>query len=218
MNVFKNLTSGLGMIVVVLLGLFAIGCSGDDNSPTGPGGSQTPGVTYDEITISLDRLSIKYDCDYDPAGVTNPGEFYYRLYIDTLADNGTDWIRVSSNAEGSAKLSNGGYKNIQDRSAAFRFPREAGQAFRVNMSLRESDGANDNDFSSSHSVTHIYSPSGTQMYAPDGSNYSSWNNATKVGTMSWNVNKRDRSWVLGVLTVEGCNATMNYSVTVREVN
>jgi hypothetical protein len=33
--------------------------------------------------------------------------------------------------------------------------------------------------------------------------------------MNWNVNKRDRSYVLGVLTVEGCNATLNYSVTVR---
>ena len=218
MNVFKNLTSGLGTIAVVLLVLFAIGCSGDDNSPTGPGGNQTPGVTYDDITVSLDQLSVKYDCDYDPVGVTQPGEFYYRLYVDTLADNGTDWIRVSTASEGSASLSNGGYKNVTDRKVSFRFPRRTGQAFRVNMTLRESDGSNNNDFSSSHKVTHMYSPASTQMYAPDGANYSSWNNATKVGKMSWNVNKRDRSWVLGVLTKEGCNATLRYSVTVREAS
>jgi hypothetical protein len=215
MNASKYLASGAGMTVVALLAVFAIGCSGDDNSPTGP----NPGsaVIYDDITVSLDRLDVKYDCDFNVAGVTNPGEFRYKFFVDTLSDNGSDWIRVSGTHESSASISNGGYKNISNHKASFRFPRNSGQAFRVVMSLREVD-PDGNDFNRSHAVTHIYSPSSTQMYAPDGTNYSSWSNATKVGTMSWNINVRDRSWVLGVLTVEGCNATMKYSVTVREVN
>jgi hypothetical protein len=218
MNVSKLLSSGFGVIAVVMLALFSIGCSGDDDSPTGPAGGPTPGTTYDEITISLDRLNVRYDCDLNPVGITQPGDFRYDFDVDTLSDNGSDWLAVTSHGEAGAAVSNGGYKNITNRKASFRFPRVNGQSFRVRLMLREADDNGKNDFKESRNVTHIYSSASTQMYAPQGANYNSWNNATKVGTLSWNVNKRGRTTVLGVVTKEGCNATLRYSVTVREVN
>ena len=211
----RNLTlTVLGILAIAAMSMFSIGCSGSDN-PTGPGTSPA-GQTYDEITVSLNRLSVKYDCDFNPVGVTNPGDFRYSLNVDTLSDDGTTWIRATSNKEKSSDISNGGYKNITNQKGSFRFPRRNGQSFRVVMTLREADPSS-NDFSTSNRVTHSYASASAQMYAPEGTNYSSWSNSTKVGSMSWNVNKRSRSWVAGILTKEGCNATMAYTVTVREV-
>lgn len=217
MKLSKLTLIGLNLLVAGALTVMSIGCSSsDENSPTGPNNSPGAVTTYDEITVSLTQLSVTYDCDYDPAGVTQPGDFRFNLNVDTLSDDGGSWLAVTKYGEESASVSTGGYKNVSDRKASFRFPRINGHAFRVRLSMREVD-TDGNDFSSSTAVTHIYSSASTQMYAPEGTNYASWNSATDVGTMNWNVNKRDRTWVLGVLTKEGCNATLHYSVTVREV-
>lgn len=211
-NFFKT---GLGAVLTAAVMFAAVGCSGDgDSNPTGSNPTPNPGLTYDDITIALNTLSVKYDCDFNPVGVTQPGDFRYWLNVDTLSDDGTTWLAASSNSEAKADVNNGGSKNITGQSASFRFPRRDGQAFRVRMGLREVDSGGD-DFKSSLALAHVYSSASTQKYAPEGTNYSSWSSATSVGTMNWNVNKRDRSYVLGVLTVEGCNATLNYSVTVR---
>jgi len=214
----RNLTLiGLNLLAAGTLIVMSVGCSGsDDNSPTGPSNAPGANTIYDEITVSLTQLSVKYDCDYDPVGVTQPGDFRFNLNVDTLSDDGSSWLAVTKHGETAASLSTGGYKNVTDRKAAFRFPRLNGQAFRVRLSMREVD-TDGNDFTAGAEITHIYSAASTQMYAPEGTNYASWNSATDVGTMNWNVNKRDRTWVLGVLTNEGCNATLHYSVTVREV-
>jgi|GEM_PF-2597358 len=211
--------SGIALTAMTAMVMFTIGCSNSDN-PAGPdnGASGSPRQTYDEITVSLDRLSVKYDCDYNPVGVTQPGEFRFNLNVDTLSDDASEWLAVTKHGEYKADVNNGGYKDVTTRKASFRLPRDNGQSFRVRLSLRELDSGNKNDFSSSRSITHVHSQAATQMYAPSGSNYSSWDGVRKVGSMSWNVNKRDRTWVAGILTKEGCNATLRYSVTVREVN
>ena len=212
-NLFKT---GLGAFLAMALMLATIGCSGDDNNnPAGPNQSPVAALVYDEITVSLNTVYARYDCDTDPVGVTQPGDFHYMLNVDTLSDNGELWLNVSSNKEKSAKISTGNSTNVSGQSATFRFPRREGQSFRVRMTLREAD-ATGNDFRSSVSVPHVYSAASTPMYAPDGSSYSYWDETNRVGSMSWNVNKRARSYVLGVLTKEGCNATMNYTVTVQE--
>lgn len=209
--------AGLNLALIAALTMMTIGCSGDDSSPTGPKASPGANVTYDEITVNLSKLSVTYDCDFDPAGVSQPGDFRYDLNVDTLSDDGATWIAVTKYGEAAKSISTGSYANITGRTASFRFPRLNGQSFRVRLGLREVDTGG-NDFSSSATIIHSYSAASTQMYAPQGANYAGWDSARKVGTMNWNVNKRDRSWVLGVLTNEGCNATLTYGVTVRQVD
>lgn len=213
MKSLNLIKSGFGALLVAALIVVTVGCSGDDN-PVNSGPAGTAGLTYDDIIVSLDKLEVKYDCDYNPVGVTQPGDFRYYLNVDTLSDDGVSWLRASSNREARVELNNGASYNVGGQKASFRFPRRDGQTFQVRMSIREVDSGGD-DFKSNHYVTHIYSSASTQKYAPEGANYTSWNTATGVGTMNWNVNKRDRTYVLGVLTKEGCNVTLNYSVTVR---
>jgi len=199
-------------LLIAALAMFPSGCSKSD-SPNGPEAASTP---VDQVSVSLDRLSVKYDCDYDPVGVTQPGDFWYSLNVDTLSDDG-HWVAVSKNKERNSEVSNGKSVGITGEAATFSLPRIEGQAFRVRLTLREADSGGD-DFKSSHTVEHDYLSSNPQMYPPKGANYSSYKKETRTGTMTWNVNKRDRSWVAGILTKEGCNATLSYTVISRQLN
>jgi hypothetical protein len=206
------LTSACTVLTAAVLAL-TVGCSSsNDGGTNGP----APVNELDEITVSLNKLTVKYDCDYDPVGVDQPGDFHYAMNVDTLADNGVDWLPASKNKEASAKVSNGNYKNITGQIARFELPRTSGAAFRVRMGLREAD-VGGNDFKSSHSVIHVYSSGSSQLYAPEGGKFSSYSSSTAIGTMDWTINKRSREWnYLGILTVEGCNATLSYTVKVRK--
>lgn len=209
MNAKVNNFSKLTVIAVALASFITFGCSSDDSSPTGPNNSGGNIQKVDEIVVSLDRIYAKYDCDFDPVGVTSPGEFRYNINVDTLNAAG-NWASASSNKESSVKINTGKSANVSKK-ATIRLVRREGQAFRVRMNIREIDGSS-NDFSSSKNIIHTYGATRPQMYGPENSVFSSYSSTTQRGTMSWTVNKRDRTWALGVLVGEGCNATMSYTV------
>ncbi|MEZ5357765.1 MAG: hypothetical protein R3F48_02975 [Candidatus Zixiibacteriota bacterium] len=211
MNARVNAFSKFTIIIAVLASFITFGCSSDDSSPTGPSGSGSA-PKIDEITVTLGSIFAKYDCDFDPVGVTSPGDFRYNINVDTLSSNG-DWVSASKNNESSVSINTGNSATVS-KSATFRLVRSDGQAFRVRLSIREIDGSS-NDFSSSTSIIHVYHDSDPQVYGPQNSVFSSYSTSTQRGTMNWTVNKRDRTWALGVLVGEGCNVTMNYSVVTK---
>jgi len=204
-------------LIPAVAGMFALSmtmmsCSSSDSgSPTAPTSPQ--GETIDEIVVNLESVAARYDCDFDPVGVTAPGEFYFVLNVDTLSDNGA-WAAVSKNKEKYAKINTGSSNSPSGQSASVRLVRREGQAFRVRMSIREAD-VGGNDFSSSNSVTHQYRTAATQLYQPTSGPYSKWDAVAQSGNMTWSINKRDRQWVAGVLVGEGCQVSMTYSVFVK---
>lgn len=213
MNARINTFSKLTIIIAALSAFFAFGCSSSDSSPTGPGGS-SGAPKMDEITVSLTSIYAKYDCDYDPVGVTSPGDFRYNINVDTLNSDGK-WVTASKNSESSSKINTGKSVTVS-KSATIRLERRDGQKFRVRLNIREVDGSS-NDFSSSKSIVHVYNDGAPQVYGPQSSVFSSYNSTTQRGTMNWTVNKRDRTWALGVLVGEGCNVTMHYSVVTKSL-
>ena len=216
MNANKlNTLTKLTAILAVLASFLVFGCSSDNSSPTGPDRSGSA-QKIDEIVVSLDRLSVKYDCDYDPVGVSQPGDFRYNINVDTLGSDG-NWHAASKLGESSAKINTGSSTNISNKTVTIRLPRVENQAFRVRLSLREVDGSS-NDFSSSNSTVHAYHASSPQVYGPENTVFSSYSSTTQRGSMSWTVNKRDRTWAVGVLVGEGCNASLTYSVYTKAVN
>jgi hypothetical protein len=213
----QGLMTRLGLATAIILALFAFGCSGDDeNNSTGP--NNTPTQTLDEITVNLSSINVKYDCDFDPVGVSQPGDFQFSLNIDTLSDDGSKWLAASKNGTGSREINNGGSYSPSGQSASVRLPRLEGQAFRVRTYFREADPDGASDFKVSKSFEHVYHASSPQMYAPDGTAWTSYSNSTGRGTITQGVNVRDRKWALGVLVGEGCIASMTYSVVFKKVN
>jgi hypothetical protein len=206
----------LSVATIALMAILAVGCSGDgDSNSVGP--NPAPNVQLDDITVNLSKIAVKYDCDLDPIGITQPGDFSYSLNIDTLAADGT-WLRITSNKTQNADINTGSSKTPTGQSAVFRFARREGQTFRVVLKLAENDANGKTDFNETKTIAHSYASNSPQLYAPSSGVYTSWNAGAKLGTMSWNINKRDRTKVLGVLTKEGCNVTATYSVLIRSAS
>lgn len=215
MKLARLTTSTLFGLLALGLVTIMVSCSGSDsNNPMGPDGAAK--VTYDDISVSLNSVNVKYDCDYDPAGVNQPGDFHYYLNVDTLNADGK-WVAASNNKSEFAAINNGGSKAPSNEKASFKLRREDGQKFRVRVGIREADTGGD-DFNDVLTVTHIYNGSSGQLYPPESGKYSTYNSTTDYGTMTLSINKRDRKWVLGVLTGEGCQLSMTYSVRVTSTN
>lgn len=200
---------GIGLVTVM------VSCSGSNSSnPTGP--DTSPSVAYDNITVSLNSVNVKYDCDFDPAGVNQPGDFYYSLNVDTLDSSGK-WVAVSKNKEEFANIDSGGSKAPSNEKASFKLRRDGNQKFRVRVGIREADTGG-NDFNETLNVTHLNNGSSSQLYPPETGKYTTYNSSTNYGTMTLSINKRDRKWVLGVLVGEGCQLSTTYSVRVDSSN
>lgn len=197
----KNLTP-LTALVALTLTLGACSSS-DDSNPVAP---EPPAPQYemDQITVTFNTLQAVLDCD----GPDNPGDFHYRLNVDTADQNG-DWFAITSFGERSATLHNGTTR-VSPFGVTFELPRYRYQRFRVRMTLREDDGAND-DFSESAAYQHRYDED-NQAWAGN------WNKTTRQGYESWTINKRARetNWI-GQVTEEGCYVVMTYTVTARKV-
>ncbi len=206
----------LGAVAAVIMLILVIGCSGDNNPIDSGGGNNTsppppePVVSQDRITVSLSRLDVAWDCE--GVNTDNPGDFYYRMNVDTLGDDNR-WYAITGYGESSANLNSGEAVVIGNRSASFTMPREEGSQFRVRLTLRESDGAGDNDFSRSQTYVHRYNVS-TEKWDPRTTGYS-YNANSRNGTMNWNVHIRDRKKILFVVTEEGCSSTLQYKVSSR---
>ncbi len=200
--------SKLALLSTLALSLVLIaGCSGDSDNGMGP--NAAPAVPMDNIKISLTSLYATYDCDTDPVGITSAGDFRYNIAVDTL-DTAGKWVATTSFSEAQASVSTGNSKSLT-RTKTITLPRTTSQQFRVRLYLREVDGSS-NDFSSSQFTVHEYNPSHSQMYAPKGSNFLSYSDSNQRGSVAWTKDVRGRSYVLGVLTKEGCKTTMYYTV------
>jgi hypothetical protein len=215
MRLARLTTSTLFGLLSMGLVTLMVSCSGNDSNPMGPDGSSST-TKYDNISLSLNSINVKYDCDFDPAGVNQPGDFHYYLNVDTLDANGK-WVAASNNKTESASINSGGSKSPSNEKASFKLRREDGQKFRVRVGIREADVGAD-DFNDVLTVTHIYNGSSGQLYPPESGKYGTYNSTTNYGTMTLSINKRDRKWVLGVLTGEGCQLSATYSVRVAAAN
>ena len=76
-------------LILALALLGPVGCGSDDDGGTGP---SRP--VFDDIVVSLDRITIIRDCDPNDGS----GEFGYRFYVRIFDENGeidqvldTDW-------------------------------------------------------------------------------------------------------------------------------
>lgn len=200
------------LIVTAGISLFTIGCA---DNPMGAGNGATP---MDQITVTLTRIGVTYDCDNNVSLVDDAaGDFFYSFYVQTKNAEGK-WETVQSFPEKEIKINNNETGEIPARSVSFSLPRENGQAFRVYTGVREQDFGGKNDFSSSHTFTHVYAEGQSQPWSPSGSSYTSFNTTTNNGYMRRNISVRDQKFFLGVVTEEGCKLNVRYDVDIRPAN
>lgn len=195
------------LIVSAGISLFTIGCA---DNPMGSG--STP---MDQITVTLTRIGVTYDCDNNVSLVDDAaGDFYYSFYVQTKNADG-DWETVKSFPEKEIKINNNETGEIPARSVSFSLPRENGQQFRVYTRVREEDFGGANDFVSAKTFTHEYSDGQSQPWSPSGSSYTSFNTTTSNGYMTRSINVRDQKFFLGIVSEEGCKLNVRYDVDIR---
>jgi hypothetical protein len=212
MTQLRNRLAVLTVVLAAFAAFIITGCSKDNGIGPDSSGPATP---VDEIVVNLTNISVKYDCDSDPLGVTQPGEFHYWMAVDTLSEEGK-WVDAMSTGDLSSDLNSGESRDIYNQKAIFRLERTENKQFRVRVGMREADPG-ENDFNSSKSTVHIYGKTRPQMWGPENGTFSSYNSATQIGTMKWTKNERDQTWAFGVLITEGCQATLTYTVQSREI-
>ena len=203
-------TSKLALLFFMVAGLslFTIGCSED--SPNGPGSAP-----MDNITVTLTRIGVIYDCDNNISFVDDAaGDFFYMFYVQTRDAEG-GWQTVKSFPEKEIKIHNSETGEIPARSVSFSLPRENGQQFRVYTSVREEDSGGSNDFSSAKTFTHAFTEGQSQLWGPTDQAYSNFNTTTNNGYITRDINVREQSYFLGIVSVEGCKLNVRYDVDIR---
>ncbi|GAB4329004.1 MAG: hypothetical protein Kow0074_25270 [Candidatus Zixiibacteriota bacterium] len=210
MTKFNRIKSAALLLIVAGASILTIGCSED--SPNGPG-SAAPQM--DEITVSLSRLNVTYDCDNNVRiGGDGSGDFQYSFMVHVKGQNG-DWELVKSFPQKSVDLNNGETAEISDRSVTFSLPREDGQQFRVYTMVREFDGGNNYDFTSSDYTIHEFRSGQSQDWKPVDRTYTSYSATTQQGYVNRGIHIRNQTKTLGVVTTEGCSLSVRYDVTIK---
>ena len=196
---FRRIAAGLMLTTLTLAA-----CSGSDDNPTG---STTPPPPMDEVTVVFNSLTAILDCD----GPDNPGDFYYSLNVDTIDADGNVYL-VSRFGERQATLSNG-VTRLNPFGVSFLRSRERYTRFQVRLTVRESDGAN-NDFTRSTTYQHRFN---NDFNEAAWSSY--WDQSKRQGSEAWEIKLRDRqtNWI-GSVTEDGCHFRMTYTVTARQVS
>jgi chitinase len=84
MVVFRSVKLCSFVVVAGLLAMMTAACSGgdDDSSPVAPTPEEPK--DYDVVTVTFNTLTAHLDCD----GPDNPGDFDYRMNVDTLDSEG----------------------------------------------------------------------------------------------------------------------------------
>ena len=118
-----------------------------------PPAQTTPPQKRDQITVALSNIHVTYDCDTDPVGVSQPGDFRFSVNVDTLSDDGTKWIAASGNGTSSKSMSNGSNYTPSGQRVTITMPRLDGQTFRDRTYFAEADPSGTFDFSETKSMT-----------------------------------------------------------------
>ena len=192
----KRLPSIPLILFLVLFG--PVGCgSDDDDGGTGP---STP--VFDDVVVSLDRITVTRDCDPNDGA----GEFDDRFYVVIFDETGE--IDQVLDSDWNSFTANNGDSWDPGGDATFRIERRAGMRFNVRLSVREFDGALE-EFLQGTFVGHDVE-SGGAAWSPNASGgvteYTLYDSTQRVGLVDWD-------W----WAADSCNGEFRYSVTATEV-
>jgi hypothetical protein len=177
---------------LLIITFLAAGCGEDDASPTGP---SVP--VFDEITVSLDEISIVQDCDGG-----NGGEFAYMFYVVTEEDG--EEVETYLDTTYTSFTGTNYLSWDPGLDVTFTLERKPGSAFRVRMRMRELDSTE--DFSEGINVWHTIED-GQPAWSPGGASsidgYTLYDASKKIGLLDWEFNPR-----------ADCRGNMTYTVQV----